>query len=189
MDEKYGRGHGRDRDNANGKPQTESRGARAGAVAQLNLIAGCESASFVFSSRLFLSGSAVGEPGCFGRLIGSSCSIQGDRLQSLREDGPDPAIAATLNGLNEYGVLRRVSERVAQAHDGAADSLLEIHKNVGRPQRLPEFFARDYHSGMREKERKGAERQILKADFYAVAPELASTQVSLKHSEANHTCG
>src|ERR1700678_4627737 len=46
------------------------------------------------------------------------------------------------NGFYKDRILRGVAQRIAQSLDGAADGTVKIDKNILRPKRLPEFFAR-----------------------------------------------
>jgi hypothetical protein len=74
-----------------------------------------------------------------------------------------PAIALALDGFDKDWIVRGVSQGVAQAHDGAADALLKIHKDVRGPESLAELLARDDLSGPGQHERQGTEWQVLKA--------------------------
>ena len=100
-------------------------------------------------------------------------------------DGSDPAVAAALDGLNKDGIVGRVSQGVAQAHDGAADPLLKIHENVGGPECLAKLLARDHFPGTGQQQRQRPKGQILKTDPDAVPPEFARAEVGFEHTEAN----
>src|ERR1700733_11122599 len=99
--------------------------------------------------------------------------------------GADPAIAAALDGLDEDGILGGVAEGVAQLHEGTADALLEIYEDVGGPEGLTKFLARDYFSGAAQQESQRPKWQILKADADTVALEFAGAEVGLEHTKAN----
>src|ERR1035438_5266583 len=100
-------------------------------------------------------------------------------------DGADPAVAAALDGLDEDGVVGGISEGVAQAHDGAADALLKIHKDVGGPEGLAELLARDPPPGPPRQRREHAEGQILKTALVPVPAELPGAQIGFEYPEAN----
>jgi len=104
-----------------------------------------------------------------------------------RMDGADPAVAAALDGLDEDGVVGGISEGVAQAHDGAADALLKIHKDVRGPEGLPEFFAGDHDSGTRQQKRERTEGQVLETDLDAIPAEFAGAEIGFENTEANRS--
>ena len=56
----------------------------------------------------------------------------------------DPPVPAALDGFYKDRILRGVAQRIAQSFDGAADGTVKIDKNILRPKRLPEFFARHH---------------------------------------------
>src|SRR5690348_2151626 len=72
------------------------------------------------------------------------CPILAYRFEDLGVYGSNPPVAAAFDGLNEDRVVGGIAQGIAQAHDGAADALLKIHKDVGRPKCPTKFFASDY---------------------------------------------
>ena len=70
-------------------------------------------------------------------------------------------VAAAFDGLNKDWIVGRVAQCVAQAHDGAADPLLKIDKNVGGPKCLTKLLTRDYFAGTAQQKRQRSKRQIL----------------------------
>jgi hypothetical protein len=102
-------------------------------------------------------------------------------------DGADPAVAAPLDGLDEDGIIGGIAQSVAQAHDGAADALLKIHKDVGGPEGLAELFAGDHDSGTRQQERERTEWQVLETDLDAIPAEFAGAEIGFENTEANRS--
>jgi hypothetical protein len=103
-------------------------------------------------------------------------------------DRSHPAIASALNSFDKDWIVGGVSQGVAQAHDGAADALLKIHKDVRGPESLAELLARDDLSRPGQQERQGTEWQVLKTELDAIASELAGGQIGFENTEANRSC-
>src|SRR5271166_4269919 len=101
----------------------------------------------------------------------------------------NPAVAATVDGSNEDWILGGISERVAQALDGAADSEVEIDEHVIRPQRLAKFLVRNDFVGTAQQELQRPKRQVLDSDLDSISAQLVGTQVSLEYYEQNDRLG
>ena len=95
-------------------------------------------------------------------------------------DRPDPAVAATLDGLNKNGIVGGVAQSVAQAHDRAADALLEIHEDIRGPKRLAKLFPRNHDARVGQQKSQSTKRQVLNADLRAVPAEFAGAQVGFE---------
>ncbi len=100
-------------------------------------------------------------------------------------NGTDPAVPATLNCLDKDWIVGGISQCVAQTHDCAADSLLEIHKDIRRPERLAQLLTCNDLPGTCQQDRQHAERQILQTDLDSVPAEFAGHEISLEHTEPN----
>jgi hypothetical protein len=55
----------------------------------------------------------------------------------------NPAVTTAVNGLNEDGIVGRISEGVSQALDRTTDSEIKIDEHVAGPQSLTKLFACD----------------------------------------------
>jgi hypothetical protein len=104
-------------------------------------------------------------------------------FESLAEHRSNPAVAAALDGPNKDWIIGRVAQGIAQAHDGATDPLLKIHKNVAAPKCLTKLLARDHISGTRQQKVQRSKRKILQADPDAVPPQFARPEVGFSEPE------
>src|ERR1700689_130062 len=103
-------------------------------------------------------------------------------------DGANPAVAAAFDSRDKDWIVGGVAQSVAQAHDGATDALLEIHKDARGPECLTKFLARDHFPGTSQQQGERSKGKVLETDLDAVPPQLARTQIRLEYPEANESC-
>ena len=75
--------------------------------------------------------------------------------------GTDKAITAAGNGLDEFGVIRRIGESIAQALDRIVQAILKVNEGAGGPQGLLDFFAGDEFARVRQENGKHVKRLVM----------------------------
>jgi hypothetical protein len=98
----------------------------------------------------------------------------------------DPAVTPALYGLNKYGIVRGVPERVAKAVDGTADAVVEVNKDVLRPQGLAELVPAENLVRPAEQKFQSPKRKVLNLDLRAILPQFAGADVGLENTETDH---
>ena len=87
------------------------------------------------------------------------------------------------NGFNITGRARRVAESVAEFLDGFIQSVIEIDKNIGRPEASPEFLTRHDLARAFEEQRQDLNWLLRQPNLCAVSRELPSPEVELKQAK------
>ena len=95
-------------------------------------------------------------------------------------DSCDEAIAAPVQRFDEPWIVRVIAQRCAQPLDRRIQTVLEIDERPGRPQTLPQFFARHDVARAFEHHRQNFERLILKPDADAALAQFARAQVDFE---------
>src|SRR5262249_29756463 len=81
-----------------------------------------------------------------------------------RADRCKKAISAAGNGLDEDGILGRVTQSVAHALDGRVEAVVEVNEGISRPQAIAQIVASDDLSRLFQKQRQYLERLLLDLD-------------------------
>src|ERR1700678_1202704 len=98
----------------------------------------------------------------------------------------DPAIAPPSDSLNEDRVLRRISQSIAQAINGADDPAIKIDVDALGPEDLANVLPAQDFVRMADEQLQSLEGQFLNLDLDATLVQFARAQIGLEHPNAHH---
>src|SRR6516164_9203113 len=98
-------------------------------------------------------------------------------------DHPDEAIPSPGYGFNEAGTLSVVIQRRPKPFHGIVQSLLEVHKGVGRPELLLQLFSGDGLARTSQQHDQYVQWLPLQSDLPALFAEFPSSWIKLEHAK------
>jgi hypothetical protein len=152
---------------------------------------------------LFQTGATLSSPLRQGNLIGLFCfgwiwrcghfcnfrdsSVCLDRRCTAHRgnslDGSNEPVSAPRERLDKPRVISRVVEGLAKPLDGRVQTLLKVHKCIGRPEFLVKHFACNQFARIFEETDEDPDRLPFQPDLAALFPEFARTQIELEDPE------
>src|SRR5215467_6385644 len=93
-------------------------------------------------------------------------------------------VAPAAHGFHIGGVVRRVSQALPQALNGAVNSALKVDEYVLGPKLLPQLLARHDFGSFLDQEQQGSKRQFLDLHQRAVSAQLTAPRVDFEVTDA-----
>src|SRR5208282_6191579 len=95
------------------------------------------------------------------------------------------AITPAMQGFYKTRVVCLIAQRSAQLIDGGVQTVLEVHKCVGRPKLLAQLLARDDLARLLQQHGQNSKGLFLDLDLKPVLAELSGVKVSFENPEVD----
>jgi hypothetical protein len=79
----------------------------------------------------------------------------------------------------------RIAESIAEFLDRFVQSVIEINKNIGRPEAFPEFLTRDDLPWAFEEQRQGLNWLLRQPNLHSVLRELPGPEIQFEKAKAD----
>jgi hypothetical protein len=95
----------------------------------------------------------------------------------------DEPITPPRQSLNEFRLLRRVIQRLAQPIDGVVEPVIKIHERIIRPQLIPKLFSGDYFARTFDQQSQDLKWLVLQPDSSPVLEQFSSAKIDTEGSK------